>query len=142
MTNEIRTEEPGGPAPHRPADAGTRLAVVRTFAALDRTLMAWVRTATSLISFGFSIYKVFQTLFESEAVTDRHFLGPRGVALIMIALGVGGLLMATVEYRQQMRDMLDEYRQFGPFRRSPAFAVAGSIAGLGVLGFVLVVLRI
>src|SRR5262245_9696300 len=104
MTNEIRSEEPGGPAPHRPADAGTRLAVVRTFAALDRTLMAWVRTATSPISFGFSIYKVFQTLFENEAVADRHFLGPRGVALIMISLGVGGLL--------------------------------------GVLGFVLVVLRI
>ena len=29
--------------------------------ALDRTLMAWVRTATSLISFGFTIYKFFSS---------------------------------------------------------------------------------
>ena len=52
------------PAPAKPLDSGTRLAVERTRLAYERTLMAWVRTGTSLISFGFTIYKFFE--FESE----------------------------------------------------------------------------
>jgi inner membrane protein YidH len=40
------------------------LSLDRTIQAHDRTLMAWVRTATSLISFGFTIYKFFQYLRE------------------------------------------------------------------------------
>jgi putative membrane protein len=43
----------------------TQLAFARTRAAYERMMMAWIRTATSLITFGFSIYKVFQ--LESEA---------------------------------------------------------------------------
>jgi hypothetical protein len=62
--------------------------------------------------------------------------------LVMIGLGVGGLLLGTFEYRRQMQVLHNEFPQFGPFRRSPAFAVAGSIAALGVLGLVLVILRL
>jgi putative membrane protein len=123
------------------ADAGTKLAVLRTIVALDRTLMAWVRTSTSLISFGFTIYKFFQALRESEATPDRHLMTPRGLGLVMIGLGVAALLVATIEYRNQLRDLHDTFRQYGPFRRSPTLAVAATISGLGVLGFVLVFLR-
>jgi uncharacterized membrane protein YidH (DUF202 family) len=35
------------------------LSIKRTRLSYDRTLMAWIRTATSLISFGFTIYKFF-----------------------------------------------------------------------------------
>ena len=38
----------------------TRLAISRTILAHDRTLMAWVRTSTSMTSFGFTIYTFFQ----------------------------------------------------------------------------------
>ena len=38
------------------------LALRRTFLAHERTLMAWIRTSVSLISFGFTIYKFFQYL--------------------------------------------------------------------------------
>ena len=44
----------------RPPDVATRLAADRTWLADERTLMAWIRTATSLISFGFTIYKFFE----------------------------------------------------------------------------------
>ena len=44
------------------ADDRTALALDRTRLAHERTLMAWARTATSLISFGFTIYKFFQGL--------------------------------------------------------------------------------
>jgi putative membrane protein len=123
------------------ADDRTKLAVLRTIVALDRTLMAWVRTATSLISFGFTIYKFFQALRESEATHEAHLMTPRGVGLVMIGLGVAGLLVATIEYRSEIRELRESFHQYGPFRRSPALAVAATISGLGVLGFILVFLR-
>jgi uncharacterized protein DUF2490/uncharacterized protein DUF202 len=59
-----------------------QLALDRTRLAHDRTLMAWVRTATSLISFGFTIYKFFQYLHEKgEASPERYLIGPREFAL-------------------------------------------------------------
>jgi uncharacterized membrane protein YidH (DUF202 family) len=126
----------------RLADERTALAVTRTIAALDRTLMAWIRTATSLISFGFTIYKFFQALREGQAPSQvPHLMGPRGVGLVMIGLGVGALVWALIDYRAQMKDLTDQYKQYGPFRRSTASAVATVICGLGIIGFMLVFLR-
>jgi len=129
------------PSSNELADTRTKLALARTIAALDRTLMAWVRTATSLISFGFSIYKFFQALREHEATVERHLTTPREVGLVMIGLGVGGLLFATIEYRRQLHEIQTAFQRYGPFRRSPALPVAATITGLGILGFVLVFLR-
>jgi uncharacterized membrane protein YidH (DUF202 family) len=68
-------------------------------------------------------------------------LGTRGVALVMIGIGVGALVLATLDYRQQMAILRERYRDYGPYRASIALAVASMVAGLGVLGFVLVALR-
>jgi len=122
------------------ADERTRMALDRTLAAHDRTLLAWVRTATSMISFGFTIYKFFQSL-PAAASAPPHLLGPRGLALVMIAIGVGGLLIATIEYRAQLKRLHTQYAGYGPFARSLSAGVAMTIATLGVVGFVLVVFR-
>ena len=59
--------------------------------------MAWVRTATSLISFGFTIYKFFQYLREKEpGFAGDGLLGPRGFALMMIGIGLTALAVATI----------------------------------------------
>ena len=121
------------------ADERTKLALMRTVVALDRTLMAWVRTATSLISFGFTIYKFFQNLPAEQRV--HRTLEPRGVALVMIGLGVAALAVATIDYRTHLAMLHRDYAQYGPFHRSLAAAVAATIAGLGILGFVFVFLR-
>jgi putative membrane protein len=71
--------------------------------AAERTLLAWVRTATSLISFGFTIYKFFQYLGESERVEPAGWLGPRGFALLTISIGVTVLVAATIEHREEFR---------------------------------------
>jgi putative membrane protein len=84
----------------------TQLAVERTRLAYERTLMAWVRTATSLISFGFTIYKFFEFLREEGAGTmphADHVLGPRPFALLMILVGLGTLVLATLQHRQHMQ---------------------------------------
>ena len=42
------------------AEDRTDMAAARTLMAADRTLMAWIRTAPSMLSFGFTIYKVLE----------------------------------------------------------------------------------
>ena len=120
--------------------ASTRLAVVRTRLAHERTLMAWVRTSTSLISFGFTIYKFFQYLRESQqAPSHAGRIGPREFALIMIGLGLTTLIVATVEHRRSTQALRAEFGHVVP--RSLATVVASLIAVLGVLAFLAVVFR-
>ena len=119
--------------------AATRLAVDRTRLAYERTLMAWTRTATSLISFGFTIYKFFQYLREDRPLADTGLLGPRGFALMMIAIGLTALVFATVEHRHSMTTLRAEYGT-APF--SLAALVAGLIAILGVVGLLSVLFHL
>jgi len=95
-----------------------------------------------MISFGFTIYKFFQYFRSDLSPQDaERLLDPRGVALVMITIGVGALVLATLDYRQQMAILHERYRAYGPYRPSIALAIASMVAGLGVLGFVLVALR-
>jgi len=120
-------------------DTGTTLALDRTRLAHERTLMAWVRTATSLISFGFTLYKFFQYLRESQPAVQVHWsFGPREFALAMIGLGLGALVLATIQHRYDLRAL---EAQFGPLPRSTAAIVASVVSVLGVLTLVLVALR-
>jgi inner membrane protein YidH len=121
------------------ADARTRLAVTRTRVAHDRTLMAWIRTAVSLISFGFTIYKFFQALDQSGR-TNR-LMSPRDVGMIMITLGVGGLIMATLDHRHELAELRKEFPGVVPGKRSVSQSLATVIAGLGILGLVMVFFR-
>jgi putative membrane protein len=119
--------------------AATRLAVDRTRLAYERTLMAWTRTATSLISFGFTIYKFFQYLRDERPVAETGLLGPRGFALLMIGIGLCALVAATLEHRQSMQALRAEY---GAVPYSLATAVAGLIGLLGIAGLLTVLLRL
>ena len=120
-------------------DRGTILAIDRTRLAHERTLMAWVRTATSLISFAFTIYKFFQYLQDSQLAAAPHgAFGPRGFALAMIALGVGTLVLATIQHH---RDLKVLEQQYGRLPRSTAMIVAAAVASLGIVVLTLVVFR-
>jgi putative membrane protein len=117
----------------------TRLAIERTRLAYERTLMAWTRTATSLISFGFTIYKFFQYLRQEQQIADTGAFGPRGFGLLMIGIGLTALAFATVEHRRNMNGLRASY---GPAPYSLAAIVAGLIAILGVVGMFTVLLRL
>ncbi len=80
--------------PKPPMGVSTRLAYAHTFLAHERTLMARVRTASSLITFGFSIYK----FFEMEQGMGKGFasvqvIGPRQFSMILIIIGVVARVM-------------------------------------------------
>jgi len=115
----------------------TRLALDRTRLAHDRTMMAWVRTATSLISFGFTIYKFFQ-LDINKGLRGDQIIGPREFAMILILVGLGSLLAATVQHRSD-RKALSALDPEVP--RSMAALLAFVIAVLGIAAFIVVLLR-
>jgi putative membrane protein len=116
----------------------TDLAVDRTRLAHDRTLMAWVRTATSLISFGFTIYKFFQYLRE-KGQEHEGLLGPRGFAMMMIAIGLTALLFATIQHRRDMRILRRAYPEV-PY--SMVTVLAALISILGIFAFVLTIFQL
>jgi putative membrane protein len=83
----------------RPASQPLDLGYERTRMAADRTLMAWIRTSVSMISFGFTIYKFFQYLHESNALTPAmHIYGPRNMGEVLVVLGTVLMGFAIVEY--------------------------------------------
>lgn len=121
----------------RVLDVSTRLAFERTRAAYERTMMAWTRTSTSLITFGFSIYKFFQLQVPPPGRPNR-IIGPHGFALILVSIGLFSLVVATLEYRQNIRTLGAEYS--GKLR-SLAVLVAGLISILGFLALVVIIFR-
>ena len=118
------TEAPTSHAPN--ADDMAR---ERTILAADRTLMAWIRTTLSMISFGFTIYKFLQAMFESgKSALVAGPTGPRNFGLALISLGVWALTIACLQYWREMR-------RFNPGRTpfSLTLAVAGVVALFGIL---------
>jgi len=121
------------------AQVRTDLALQRTVAAAERTLMAWVRTSLSMISFGFTLYKFFQYLRESEHLHPARPYGPRNFGLALICLGTAALVIAAVQYRLYLA-------RLGVWRTgltwSLTFIVALLIALIGVLTFAGMLLHI
>ena len=65
-------------------------------------MMAWIRTATSLITFGFTIYKMFQLEGLGSAQPGR-LIGPREFPFLLESLGLISLLLTTIEHRQNIK---------------------------------------
>ena len=120
-------------------DTSTRLSFERTTLSHERTLMSWVRTATSLITFGFAIYKFFALELRAQAPAKVHqIIGPRQFAILLIALGLFALVVATMEniqYRKRLRKISKESGY------SLSSLVAAMIAALGLLALAATLLR-
>jgi putative membrane protein len=120
-------------------DQSTKLAFDRTWLAEERTLLAWIRTATSLITFGFAIYSFFGIpTGAGHKLTSG--LGPRIFAVGLIAVGLISLLGAALQRRRAVRDMRKIHRSL------PGFSISGIVGGLvgalGLLGLVFLLYRI
>src|ERR1035438_1784562 len=83
------------------------LALDRNRRAADRTLMAWVRTALSMLGFGFFIYKFFQVFIERSTVAAAlRPQSPRNVACThrprnLCCRGSGD---STLELRKELKE--------------------------------------
>ena len=119
------------------AEERTSLAARRSLMAADRTLMAWVRTSLSMISFGFTIYKVMQG-FQHEGMDLPHPDSPRRMGLFLTGMGTLAMVMGTVEYLRVLVDLrkLEQYRIW-----RPSFVMALIMAAASVFLFVGILLR-
>jgi putative membrane protein len=114
------------------------LAIDRTRMAAERTLMAWVRTALSLITFGFSIYKVLQAIQEQTSVRVLRPNAPRNTGLTLIGIGLFVLIIASIQHRMYIRKLSATQ----PCKTwDLTLVVACLITLLGLLMFVSIILR-
>jgi len=121
-----------------PLDAGSRMALDRTWLAYERTLMAWVRTGVSLISFGFTIYKFFAFEEGRGVHVGAGLLTPRQFGMVMIGTGVFALVVSLLDHR---RNIMRLHAEFGPTPSSLAGVLAAIIASLGLFSFIATLLR-
>lgn len=120
------------------AEERTDLATTRTLMAADRTLMAWIRTALSMISFGFTIYKVLEGFIDA-GVHLAHPHSPRSFGLFLTGMGTVSMVLGTIEYWRVIVG-LREYQPVSIWR--PAFFIALVMACTGSFVFLSIVIRL
>ena len=78
------------------ATASDHFAWLRTRLAMERTLMAWVRTGSSLIGFGFTIVQFFNRMEDfPDAKPSRFPDAPRYLGLMLITCGIAALFVSA-----------------------------------------------
>ncbi|MBE9042695.1 DUF202 domain-containing protein [Oscillatoriales cyanobacterium LEGE 11467] len=116
------------------------LAKKRNRAAAERTLMAWIRTSISLISFGFGIDKIVSVLNEAVGV-NNPIRFTRILGLAFVSLGTLAMLGATVQHRQELRNIRKENYTYVP-DISISFIVSIALFGIGLFAFFGILLSI
>ncbi|MBA4013126.1 MAG: hypothetical protein C0481_14770 [Phenylobacterium sp.] len=114
-----------------PSDLGT----MRTIMAADRTLMAWVRTSLSMLSFGFTIYKFLETAAQNEALA--HPDSPQQVGLFLAGVGTLSMLLGVISYWTTLKDLqrTEEFRLGRPtLFISLVMLLAGLALFVGIAG--------
>jgi putative membrane protein len=129
------------------ATASDHFSWLRTRASVERTLMSWIRTAVSLIGFGFTIVQFFERMQELPGVNPAHHpAAPRYLGLAMIACGILALVVSIWQYHWTIR-----YLWGGSFAQiagmtsegiqTPLYAVTFALILIGVFAFGAVLLR-
>src|SRR5262245_39809673 len=80
------------------------LGAMRTLMAANRTLMAWVRTSLSMLSFGFTIYKILQEVQRAGGAQAQNN-PPRDAGVFLAIAGTLAMVMGTVEYWLTLRQL-------------------------------------
>ena len=116
------------------------LARERNKAAADRTLMAWIRTALSLIGFGFGVGKLYEALEKAnpDRVSDPlHSAQIVGEAFI--AVGVLGLLAAIIQYGKALNRISMDQFVYAQSRALPMITAIALLA-IGLFAFIAILI--
>jgi uncharacterized membrane protein YidH (DUF202 family) len=82
------------------ATASDHFSWLRTRLSVERTMMSWVRTAVSLIGFGFTIVQFFERMQDLPGIAPAHFPdAPRYLGLTLILCGIASLVISVWERR-------------------------------------------
>ncbi len=108
----------------------TDLAFERSRLASDRTTMGYMRTATSLVGFGFSIPALFRILTDVPGLEEVPIEHARFVGLFMLILAVIMLSVAIIQQITFLKRISDISGK--PFPISPALVSAGLILAVAI----------
>jgi putative membrane protein len=130
------------------ATAADHFAWVRTRLALERTMMAWQRTAVALIGFGFAIVQYFNHLQQLPGARPAYLpTAPEYLGLALISCGVLALVISIWQYFWTVRYLWGG--SFAPIAgltkegmQSPVIAVAILLIGIGLFAFFAVLFRL
>lgn len=116
------------------------LAKQRNRAAAERTLMAWIRTCLSLISFGFGLDKILGAINRSRFGASSHAdLSVRLLAIGFVLTGIVAMAAATRQHRRDLREIRrDDYVYVE--EPSIATATAGALIVIGAIALLLLLL--
>ena len=127
--------------------ADSHFAWLRTRVSIERTLMSWIRTAVSLIGFGFTIVQFFERMQELPGVNAAlHPTAPRYLGLALISCGIMALIVSVWQYHWTIRYLWSG--SFAPLAgmtkeglQTPLYAVSFALILIGVFAFSAVLLR-
>ena len=127
--------------------ADSHFAWLRTRASLERTLLSWIRTAVSLIGFGFTIVQFFQRVPALPGANPvRHPDAPWYLGLALIFCGVLAHLVSIWQYHWTVHYLWTG--DFAPIAgmtkegiQTPIIAVAVLLILIGTFAFAAVLLR-
>ena len=97
-------------------------------------MLSWIRTAISLITFGFGIQQFFR-LSSTGVPESRGLIGPHEFGSMMIIIGLLALLLVTLEQRAAIKMLRVQYpAEKGyigvPYSRANLLAALIAILGL------------
>lgn len=103
-------------------------------------MMAAVRTSLSLISFGFTIYKIFESVNHTMGeASPFRVKGPRRFGLTLVAIGIFVLCSFGFQHWVFLRELNRESGIDFPWSMSMAAALLLAITGIVL--FILILIR-
>lgn len=127
----------------------TGMSFQRTRMSADRTLMSVIRTSLSLIGFGFTIFQVFQRLYDAQIL--KRAQAPRNFGQALVFLGVAMLILGIVyhvkfmlELRRQRQEMMADgmVRVESRFPLSVTLVIAVLLLTIGLFAIVSMVFSV
>ena len=113
----------------------------RTRMASERTLMAALRTSLSLIGFGFTIYKFFESLREAAGANAViRVKGPRRLGMTLVSLGIFVLVAFACQHWLFLKQLRKETDRHFPW--SVSLTASAILALTGIVVFVTILVRL